>query len=256
MRGMRLQNKVAIITGGGRGIGRAFALRFAEEGAKVVLTQRTTTEIERTASEIRELGGNAVAISMDLQDPEQVNRMVQRAVDEFGGIDILINNAGFYGGLGHKRWDDWSLEEWRGSWDINVVGGWLCTKAVVPHMRERGKGKIVNISSVTFQMGYQGHLPYTCSKAAIVALTRGMARAIGRYSINVNCIAVGYTMTEASLTMPGRDVEGDKALVARRSIKREQQPEDLVGTALFLASDESDFLSGQTIVVDGGDCMV
>ena len=137
-----------------------------------------------------------------------------------------------------------------------MVGSWLCAKAVVPYMRQRGRGKIVNISSVTFQTGYQGHLPYTCSKAAIVALTRGMARALGRYLINVNCIAVGYTMTDASLTMPGRDVEGDKVLLARRSIRREQQADDLVGTALFLASDDSDFISGQTIVVDGGDFML
>lgn len=252
---MRLENKVAIITGGGRGIGRAFALRFAQEGAKVVVTQRTTTEIEGTVSEIKASGGNALAVTMDIRDPEQVNKMIQRAADEFGGIDILINNAGFYGGLGHKRWDDWSLEEWRASWDINVVGGWLCAKGVVPYMRERGKGKIVNISSVTFYMGYPGQLPYTCTKAAIIALTRGMARSLGRYLINVNAIAVGYTMTEASANMPGRDAEGDKVLVARRCIRREEQPEDLVGTGVYLVSDDSDFISGQTIVVDGGDNM-
>lgn len=252
---MRLENKVAIITGGGRGIGRAFALRFAQEGAKVVVTQRTTTEIEGTVSEIKASGGNALAVTMDIRDPEQVNKMIQRAADEFGGIDILINNAGFYGGLGHKRWDDWSLEEWRASWDINVVGGWLCAKGVVPYMRERGKGKIVNISSVTFLMGYPGQLPYTCTKAAIIALTRGMARSLGRYLINVNAIAVGYTMTEASANMPGRDAEGEKVLVARRCIRREEQPEDLVGTGVFLVSDDSDFISGQTIVVDGGDNM-
>ena len=252
---MRLQNKVAIITGGGRGLGRAYALRLAQEGASLMLPDIGLPEAEATAKEIRDSGGKAVAMMVDVRNEEQVNSMAQKTSEEFGGIDILINNAAFYGGVGHKRWDDWSLEEWQKNWNINVVGSWLCARAAVPHMRERGRGKIVNISSVTFQMGYQGHLPYTCSKAAIVALTRGMARAIGRYSINVNCIAVGYTMTEASLTMPGRDVEGDKVLVARRSIKREQQPEDLVGTALFLASDESDFLSGQTIVVDGGDCM-
>lgn len=252
---MRLENKVAIITGGGRGIGRAFALRFAQEGAKVVVTQRTTTEIEGTVSEIKASGGNALAVTMDIRDPEQVNKMIQRAADEFGGIDILINNAGFYGGLGHKRWDDWSLEEWRASWDINVVGGWLCAKGVVPYMRERGKGKIVNISSVTFHMGYPGQLPYTCTKAAIIALTRGMARSLGRYLINVNAIAVGYTMTEASANMPGRDAEGEKVLVARRCIRREEQPEDLVGTGVYLVSDDSDFISGQTIVVDGGDNM-
>lgn len=253
---MRLKNKVAVITGGGRGIGRAFALKFAREGARVVISQRTTVEIERTASEIKDAGGQALAVTGDITNPEQVNSMVQKAVDEFGGVDILINNAAFYSGVGHKRWDDWSLDEWKKSWDINVIGGWQCAKAVVPHMRERGKGKIINISSVTFQMGYQGHLPYTCTKAAVVALTRGMARAVGRYNINVNCIAVGYTMSEASLEMPGRNVDGDKALVAMRSIRREQYPEDLAGTALYLATEDSDMLSGQTIVVDGGDFML
>lgn len=252
---MRLRDKVAIITGGGRGIGRAYALRFAQEGASIMLPDIGLAEAEATAKEIRDAGGKALAMLVDVRDEEMVNSMAKKTVEEFGGIDILINNAAFYGGLGHKRWDDWSLEEWKRNWDINVVGSWLCAKAVVPYMRERRKGKIVNISSVTFQMGYEGHLPYTCSKAAIVALTRGMARALGRHLINVNCISVGYTTTEASLTMPGRAVEGDKVLVSRRSIRREQQPEDLVGTAVFFASDDSDFISGQTIVVDGGDYM-
>lgn len=252
---MRLRDKVAIITGGARGIGRAYALRFAEEGASIVIPDIVLSGAEETAKKIRDSGGKAIALLVDVRNPEQVNDMARKTAAEFGGIDILINNAAFYGGLGHKRWDAWSMEVWKANWDINVVGSWLCAKAVVPYMRERGKGKIVNISSVTFQMGYQGHLPYTCSKAAVIALTRGMARALGRYLINVNCIAVGYTMTEASLTMPGRDAEGDKMLVARRCIKREQKAEDLVGTAVFLASDDSDFISGQTIVVDGGDYM-
>lgn len=252
---MRLKDKVAIITGGGRGIGRAYALRFAQEGAALILPDIALPEAEKTAKEIRDSGGKATAMLVDVRDEEGVNNMAQKTAEELGGIDILINNAALYGGLGHKRWDAWSIEDWIVSWEINVVGSWLCAKAVVPYMRERGKGKIVNISSVTFQMGYQGHLPYTCSKAAIVALTRGMARSLGRYLINVNCIAVGYTMTEASLTMPGRDIEGDKLLVSRRCIKREQQPEDLVGTAVFLASSDSDFISGQTILVDGGDYM-
>ncbi len=253
---MRLENKVAIITGGGRGIGRAFALRFAQEGASIMLPDIGLAEAEATAKEIRNSGGKALAMLVDVRDEELVNSMAKKTVEDFGGIDILINNAAFYSGVGHKRWDDWSMDEWSRSWDINVVGAWLCAKAVVPHMRKRGKGKIVNISSVTFQMGYQGHLPYTCSKAATVALTRGMARALGRYQINANCIAVGYTMSEASADMPGRDAEGDKILIARRSIRREQFPEDLEGTALFLASEDSDMISGQTIVVDGGDFML
>ena len=252
---MMLKDKVAIITGGGRGIGRAYALRFAQEGVSLMLPDIALAEAETTAREIRDSGGKAIAMLVDVRDQEQVNSMAQKTVEEFGGVDILINNAALYGGFGYKRWDAWSMEDWRSSWDINVVGSWLCAKAAVPHMRERGKGKIINISSATFQMGFPHLLPYTCTKAAVVALTRGMARSLGRYSINVNCIAVGYTTSQASLEMPGRDEEADKAIVSKRCIRREQQPEDLVGTAVFLASDDSDFMTGQTIVVDGGDCM-
>ncbi len=252
---MKLKDKVAIVTGGGRGIGRAYALRFAQEGAALMLPDIDITAAEQTAKEIRDSGGKAIAMLVDVRNEEQVNAMAKKTADEFGGIDILINNAALYGGLAYKRWTDWSDEEWSNNWNINVVGGWRCAKAVVPYMRERGKGKIVDISSVTFQFGFPGLLPYTCTKAAVIALTRGMARALGRYKINVNCIAVGYTMTPASTDMPGRSAEGDQALVAKRCIQREQQPEDLVGTALFLASDDSDFISGQTIVVDGGDVM-
>lgn len=253
---MKLKDKVAIVTGGGRGIGRAYALRFAQEGAALMLPDIDITAAEQTAKEIRDSGGKAIAMLVDVRNEEQVNAMAKKTADEFGGIDILINNAALYAGLGYKRWTDWSNEEWTNNWDINVVGGWRCSKAVVPYMRERGKGKIVNISSVTFHFGFQGLLPYTCTKAAVIALTRGMARSLGRYLINVNCIAVGYTLTPASTDMPGRSVEGDQALVAKRCIQREQQPEDLVGTAVFLASDDSDFISGQTIPVDGGDVML
>ncbi len=253
---MRLKDKVAIITGGGRGIGRAYALRFAREGASLMLPDIALPEAEKTAKEIRDSGGEAIAMLVDVRDQEQVNKMVQRTVDEFGRIDILVNNAAYYGGIGFKRWDVWSREDWTRSWEVNVVGSWLCAKAVVPHMREQGKGKIINISSDSFQMGFYHLLPYTCSKAAVVALTRSMAKALGRYLINVNCVAVGYTMSQASLTMPGRDSEADKAVLSSRCIRREQQPEDVVGTVVFLASDDSDFISAQTILVDGGDCML
>ena len=252
---MRLQNKVAIITGGGRGLGRAYALRLAQEGASLMLPDIGLPEAEATAKEIRGSGGKAMAMLVDVRNEEQVNIMAQKTTEEFGGIDILINNAAFYGGLGFRHWDAWTVEEWKRYWDINVIGSWLCAKAVVPYMRERGKGKIINISSASVQGGFQAILPYTCTKAGIISLTRGMARSLGRYLINVNCIAPGYTMTAASLDMAGRSAEGDKAIVSLRAIRRDEQPEDLVGTVLLLASDDSDFITGQTIVVDGGDCM-
>jgi len=252
---MRLKDKVAIITGGGQGIGRAYALAFAREGASVMLAQRTLAKVEATAREIRDSGGKAVAMPVDVRDEEQVNKMVEKTVEEFGGIDILLNNAAFYGGIGHKPWDAWTTEEWRQSFDINVIGDWLCAKTVVPYMRQRGKGKIINISSATVHQGYHGMLPYTTTKAAVCSITRGEARALGRYNICVNCIAIGYVLTEASVEMEGvkgREEETDKAIAALRCIRRSQYPEDCVGTALYLASDDADFVTGQTIVVDGG----
>ena len=252
---MRLKDRVAIITGGGQGIGKAIALRFAQEGASLMLAQRTLAKVEETAKEIQASGGKAIAMAVDIRDEEQVNKMVQRTVDEFGGIDILINNAAFYGGHGHKAWDSWPLEQWRNSFEINIVGGWQCARAVAPHMRQRGKGKIVNISTATVHQGYQGMLPYTTTKAGVCSITRGEAKALGRYNICVNCIAVGYVLTEASVEMEGikgHEEEADKAMIGLRCIRRSQYAEDIAGPTLFFASDDADFVTGQTLVVDGG----
>jgi len=252
---MRLKDRVAIITGGGQGIGKAIALRFAQEGASLMLAQRTLAKVEETAKEIQAAGGKAIAMAVDIRDEEQVNKMVQRTVDEFGGIDILVNNAAFYGGHGHKAWDSWPLEQWRNSFEINIVGGWQCAKAVAPHMKQRGKGKIVNVSTATVHQGYQGMLPYTTTKAGVCSITRGEAKAVGRNNICVNCIAIGYVLTEASTEMEGikgHEDEADKAMIAIRCIRRSQYAEDIAGPALFFASDDSDFVTGQTLVVDGG----
>jgi len=250
---MRLKDKVAVITGGGRGIGKAIALRFVQEGASVVLPD--IGDAEETAKEIRDAGGKAIAMLVDVRNEEQVNNMAKRAVEEFGGIDILVNNAALYAGHGHKGWDTWPLEQWRNSFDINVIGGWMCAKAVAPHMKERGKGKIINISSATVHQGYQGMLPYTTTKASVCSITRGLAKALGRHNICVNCLALGYVLTSASMEMDGikgHEEEADKAIIAARCIRRSQYAEDIAGPALFMASDDADFVTGQTLVVDGG----
>jgi 3-oxoacyl-[acyl-carrier protein] reductase len=252
---MRLKNKVAIVTGGGQGIGKAIALKLAQEGAAVMLAQRTLAKVEETAAEIRKAGGKAIAMPVDIRDFDQVNKVAQKAASEFGGIDILVNNAAFYGGHGHANWDTWPVEQWKSSFDINVLGGWNCAKAAVPFMRQRGKGKIVNISTATVHQGYQGMLPYTTTKAGVCSITRGLAKALGRYNICVNCLAIGYVLTEASLEMQGikgHEEEADKAIIAQRCIRRSQYPEDVAGPVLFFASDEADFVTGQTLVVDGG----
>lgn len=249
---MRLKDKVAIITGAGRGIGRAYALGFAEEGAGVVVAEIVLENARKVAREIEAKGGAALALRTDVADEASVLEMAEKTVEKFGTIDILVNNAAIYYGLGVRSWDSWSMAEWDNVLRVNVTGSWLCAKAAVPHMIAKKKGKIINISSSTFQHGFPAHLPYTCSKGAIVALTRTLAVALGRYNINVNCILPGYTASEASKEMPGVTDKLAQGAVMTRALRREEQPEDLVGAAIFLASEDSDFITGQSLIVDGG----
>jgi len=251
---MKLKDKVAIITGAGRGIGRAYALRFAEEGAKVVIPEIILENAQKVVQEIKAKGGEGLAFLTDVSDETSTIEMAKKTIEHFGKIDILINNAAIYYGVGFKRWDSWSIEEWDRIFAVNVRGSWLCIKAVAPHMIAQGKGKIINISSGTVDIGFPHILPYTCSKGAIIALTKAMAKALGRYGINVNCISPGYTLSEASLEMPGK-VAGEDQAVLSRCFRRQEYPEDLVGTAVFLASEDSAFITGQTIAVDGGEVM-
>lgn len=252
---MKLKDKVAIVTGGGRGIGRAYSLRFAEEGARVVVADIIAENAQKVVDEIKAKGGEALAIHTDITSEASTKEMAGKAVEQFGKIDILMNNAAIYYGLGMKRWDAWPAEDWDRILKVNVKGVWICLKAVVPYIIKQGKGKIINIASGTVDSGFPALLPYTCSKGAVMAMTKVMARALGRYNINVNCISPGYTMSEASLEMPDKAPGGDEAALINRCFRREEQPEDLVGTAVFLASEDSDFLTGQTIAVDGGEAM-
>ncbi len=252
---MKLEEKVAIITGGGRGIGREYALRFSEEGARVVIADISIENAQKVADDIKAKGGDALAVHTDVSSPPSTLEMAQKTLARFGRIDILLNNAAIYYGIGMRRWDSWAPEDWDRMYAVNVKGSWLCMKAAVPHMITGGKGKIINVSSNTTDTGLEALLPYTCSKGAIIALTRSMARALGRHNISVNCLSPGYTMSEASTDMPGK-VEGLDELATRgRCFRRAQQPADLVGTAVFLASEDSDFGTGQTIVVDGGEVL-
>jgi len=245
----RLDGKSAIVTGSGQGIGREYAIRLAEEGASVVVAEINEENAERVAGEIRAHGNKALAIKTDVSLEQSVNSMVSRTVDEFGSVDILVNNAAIYYGLAYKSILEISTEEWDKIQVVNLKGPFLCSKAVVPFMKLRGKGKIVNQASGVFHVGVPYLLHYVTSKGGLISMTRALARELGEFSINVNAIAPGLVLSEAGKL---RSQERIDSLRNQRSIKKDILPKDLLGTLVFLCSDESDLITGQTIIVDGG----
>ena len=251
---MKLKDKVAIVTGGGQGIGRAYSLRFSDEGAKVVIADIIFENAQKVAEEIKAKGGETIAVQGDVSSEMSTIELAKKTVESFGRIDILMNNAAIYYGIGARPWNGWTVEDWDRMFAVNVRGSWLCAKAVFPQMKAQGKGKIINIGSAAADAGMDQILAYICSKGAVATLTRGLARALGRYSINVNCILPGFTLSEASKEMLGKG-NLDDVQIRRRCLRRAEYPEDLVGTAVFLASEDSDFMTGQAITVDGGDVM-
>jgi NAD(P)-dependent dehydrogenase (short-subunit alcohol dehydrogenase family) len=250
---MRLRGKVAIITGAAQGIGLAYATGFAAEGAKIVIAD--IADGRNAVAEVEKRGGEALYVKTDVSKEDQCIAMAKSAMDRFGAIDILINNAAVFGEIVLKPFTEISSEEFKRVIEINVSGPFHCIKAVVPYMKSRG-GKIINISSASILEGVPGMPHYVASKGAIMALTRCMAKELGDYKINVNTIAPGFTHSEG-----GDRFDRNKALplppledlqLANRCIKRAATPEDLIGTALFLATEDSAFISGQMIVHDGG----
>jgi NAD(P)-dependent dehydrogenase (short-subunit alcohol dehydrogenase family) len=232
-----LDDKVAIVTGGAQGIGRAIADGLGEEGATVVVADLNPPE-----------GG----IRADVSSEDDVRRMVAETVARHGGVDILVNNAGLYASLAMRPFTEIPLEEWRQVMDVNVASMFLTCRAVVPVMREHGGGKIVNISSGTPFRGVPFLLHYVTSKGAIVAFTRALAKELGKDGIHVNCVAPGFTMSDGVKAHPEVIEKLQDASVAARTIQRDQLPEDVVGAVVFLCSPAADFVTGQTMVIDGG----
>ena len=244
-----LDGAVVIVTGAGGGLGRAFAEGFAAAGARVVAADVDAAAAAATASALTRRDAEAVATTIDVGDAASVAGMVAAAVDAFGGIDVLVNNAGVYAGLRRAPFYDLDEAEWDRVVRVNLKGPWLCAKACVPVMRDRGGGAIVNVSSATVLSGSPLWAHYVASKGGVIALTRAMAREVGDLGIRVNTIAPGFTLTDASRAL----IEDAETYgVARGAIKSSATPEDIVGTALYLASPASAFVTGQTIVVDGG----
>ena len=247
---MRLKGKVAIITGAARGLGRAYALRLAKEGAKVVVAD--ILDGKETVDAVGAQGGEALYIKTDVTSEESTQEMARKTIERFGRIDILVNNAALFADLVKKPFWEIPAAEWDKVMAVNLKGPFLCSKAVYPQMKKQGKGKIINVASGAFYKGLPHFLHYVVSKGGNVAITRSMAREVGDAGINVNTIAPGYTETEFLKKNPQDPPEVIRMASAMRCIRRPETPEDLTGAVVFLSSDDSDFITGQTIIVDGG----
>lgn len=248
----RLQDRAAIITGGAQGIGAAYARGFAAEGAKVVIAD--IAPAGDLIEEISAAGGTAIAVETDVTDEAACIEMAAKTIEAFGRIDVLVNNAALWVHVGHKPIMEISKAEWDKVLDVNINGLFLCTRAVVPQMRKQAYGKIINISSGRALKGHTNLLHYDTSKGAVISFTRSVARELGDHGILANTIAPGGIMTEnvvAQDQVRGMIAKG----TATRAIQREQVPEDVVGACIFLASAESDFITGQVLTVDGGSAM-
>lgn len=242
------EGKVVIVTGAAGGLGRAFAQGFASAGASLVVADIDMAGVEETAALISSNGTKAVAAKVDVTSKESTDALAQAALDAFGRIDVLINNAAIYATLTRKPFTEIDPAEWDRVMNVNVKGAWLCSGSVYPKMSHPG-GRIVNIASATVFSGSPLWMHYVASKAAVIGMTRVMAREVGGDGVTVNAIAPGFTLTEASLSL----IEDAETYgVDRGAIKRSSQPDDIVGTALFLASDNASYITGQTLVVDGG----
>ena len=245
----RLDGKTAVITGAGRGIGAVMAKRMAEEGANVVVTDVLDTA--DTVAVIKNAGGKAIGLNVNVTSDEDLVAMVEATVKEFGALDILVNNASIFAALEPKPFMQIDNDEFDKVMTVNARGVHQATKAVVPTMIKAGGGKIVNIASGTFYYGPPGLSHYTASKGAVIALTRGYARELGDKNIQINAIAPGLTESESIKGHTGFDM-ARAPTVASRSIKRAMVPEDLLGSLIFLITPDSDFMTGQTLNVDGG----
>lgn len=246
---MRLKDRVTIVTGGAGGLGRAFALKLAQEGAKIALADLISSEPVK--EEIESLGGEAISILTDITDESSTREMAAQTWEQFGRIDCLVNNAAIYAGLKRKSFMEIDLGEWDRVMNVNIKGAFLAIRSVFPYMQKLEYGKIVNLASEVFFTGSHGFAHYVSSKGGIVGLTRALAIELGPHNICINCIAPGFTDTEASRGL----ADVNKYDTSKTPIQRLGQPDDLTGSAVFLCSKESDFMTGQIMLIDGGRAM-
>jgi NAD(P)-dependent dehydrogenase (short-subunit alcohol dehydrogenase family) len=239
----RLKDKVAIVTGGATGIGKAIAARLARDGARVVV------------ADLQKASNGALNLQVDVSKEDQVNRMAAETMSALGRIDILVNNAAIFSTLELRPFESIPVDEFRRVMEVNIMGVWLCCRACAPHMRKGGYGRIVNLASGAPLKGVPLFLHYISSKGAVIAMTRGLARELGKDGITVNSLAPGFTLSENVAQQAAHVQQGERTRLTR-AIQRDETPEDLVGTVSFLASEDAAFLTGQTLVVDGGSAMV
>ncbi|MEU1957250.1 SDR family NAD(P)-dependent oxidoreductase [Nocardia rhamnosiphila] len=249
---MRLDGKVAIVTGGARNIGREYCLALAREGASVVVAD--VLDPGATAREIENVGGKSLGVVCDVSSQTDTQRLVERTVETFGRLDVLVNNAAIYGDIDLGMIEQLSPEAWDKTLAVNLKGPFLCTRAALPVMKEQGSGSIINISSASVFFGLEGNSHYIASKAGVLGLTRSTAREAGPFGVRANSVTPGFTMSQASADLVEKNsMQGARdGIVAMTSLRRVEEPGDLVGAIVFLASDESAFISGQTLNVDGG----
>jgi NAD(P)-dependent dehydrogenase (short-subunit alcohol dehydrogenase family) len=244
------QPRTAIVTGGGRGLGRAYCEHLASLGHRIVAADIDGATARDVAKSIAEDGGSAMSVEVDVSDPSSVDDMARAALSEYGSADILINNAALFAGLKLKAFEDIPVDEWDRLMAVNVRGPWLCARAVAPSMREAKWGRIVNVSSVVVHIGVPNYLHYVTSKSAVLGMTRSLARELGPDNITVNVLSPGGTITE----IPRESISeaAVAGLIERQCLKRANSPEDLAGVVGYLVSDASSFVTGQEFVVDGG----
>ncbi len=250
----RLKGKVAIVTGAGSGIGKALAMRLARDGASVVVADIRNFDV--AAAEIAKASGaKTLGLQVDVSSESDAARMAAETVKAFGRIDILVNNAAIFSTLELRPFEKIEAAEWRKVMDVNTLGVFLCCRVCAPHMRSGGYGRIINLASGAPLKGVPLFLHYIASKGAVIAMTRGLARELGADGITVNSLAPGFTLSENVAKQEQHVRQGERTRLTR-AIQRDETPEDLVGAVSFLASEDAAFITGQTLVVDGGSAMI
>lgn len=250
---MKLAGRTAIVTGAGQGIGRALAARLAADGASVVVADVARYDV--AAAELARSGAQTLGLKVDVSSEADTLNMAAETVKAFGRIDILVNCAAMFAAVKLGPFEEIAVEEWKRLLEVNVMGVALCCRAVTPQMRKRRSGRIINLASGAPLKGVPYFLHYVASKGAVIAMTRGLARELGKDGITVNAIAPGLTVSDGTLNRP-EHLRNHAESIRSRAIQREERPEDLAGAVSFLASDDSAFMTGQTMAVDGGSAML